>query len=136
MIMTERESLLDLISSLKAEAVTASIYGDHWRIHDFRLRRSYAAGDYCLTIADLEKAEAKANRRPKSIGARKARQKAKAARRKLRKLEQVIAESSLDYNPTEPQCLSAPVKIIMYETKPRIRIRHKKLECRMTYTAT
>ena len=96
------------IEQMKAEDEQAKIYGDDWLHRDYLSRRSHAAGEYCLIIASLAKAEKKADRRPGSIGARKARQKAKADRRKLKELERVIAESLKDYHPTEPRYISGP----------------------------
>ena len=60
MIMTEKETLLECISMIKAEAEIETVYGDRWRIEDYRLRRSLVAGQICLLFADLERLKAKA----------------------------------------------------------------------------
>ena len=107
-VMTEKESLLAFIAEIENEQEQAEVYGEDWKRRDYCGRRSHAAGELCLTVASLAKAEAKAGRRPGSIGARKARQKAKADRRKLKELERIMAEPLKDYHPTEPQYISGP----------------------------
>lgn len=105
--MGKREDLLAYIERLEAEDETAKTYGDDWKRRDWKTRQSMKAGELCLTVGTLTQAEAKARRRPGSIGARKARQKAKAYRRKLKRLEAVLAESYSDYKATTPQYITA-----------------------------
>jgi len=106
--MTERESLLAYIEEMETETDIAKVYGEDWKYRDYCGRRSHAAGKLCLTVANLARAEAKANRRPGSIGARKAKQKAKAAQRKIKELEKVLAESINEYHTKEPHYISGP----------------------------
>ena len=106
--MGKREELLDLIESMKAEEETAKTYGDDWKRRDWKARQSMKAGELCLAVGSLTQAEAKAKRRPKSKGAKKARGKAKAYRRKLKELEAVLAESYSDYKATTPQYITTP----------------------------
>lgn len=106
--MGKREDLLAYIERLKAEAETVKTYGDNWKLRDWKTRRSIKAGEVCLTVGTLAQAEAKAKRRPGSIGARKAKQKAKAYRRKLKRLEAVLAENYSDYKATTPQYITTP----------------------------
>lgn len=127
--MTEKECLLEFIERINAEKERLSaekeiekIYGAHWKTFDYRARQSLSAGKICLLVFHLEKLELKANRRPHSIGARKARQKAKATRRELRNLEQIISQDLTSYSPTEPQYLSADLHLIWLVRKSRIKI--------------
>lgn len=136
MIMTEKETLLECISMIKAEAEIDTVYGDRWRIEDYRLRRSLIAGQICLLFADLERLKAKANRRPKSKGARKAQRELLAGCRKLSELLQVITESYDRYYPASPQYLTEPLHTLSYTNKSRIEIHKKPLEIRMPYTIT
>lgn len=106
--MGKREELLAYIAQMEAEEETAKTYGEDWKRRDFMTRRSITAGELCLTVGSLTKAEAKAKHRPGSIGARKAKQKAKAYRRKLSSLEAVLAESYGDYKATTPQYITTP----------------------------
>lgn len=93
---------------MEAEDEAAKTYGDDWKRRDWKTRQSLKAGELCLTVGTLTQAEAKAKRRPGSIGARKARQKAKAYRRKLKRLEVVLAESYSEYKATTPQYITTP----------------------------
>lgn len=120
--MNEREQLLACIADIEVEAEAAKIYGDHWRIHDWMARRSHAAGIIGKAVKDLARAEAKAKHRPGSIGARKARQKAKAARRKIRQLERVIAEPFTDYRPGKPEYMAEGLSFIS-DHKPAASVR-------------
>ena len=106
--MGKREDLLAYIERMKAEDETAKTYGNDWKWRDWKTRQSLKAGELCLTVGTLTQAEAKARRRPGSIGARKAKQKAKAYRRKLKRLEAVLAESYSDYKATTPQYITTP----------------------------
>ena len=129
--MTEKESLLAYIEEIGTEAEIARVYGEDWLIRDYHSRRSHAAGELCLTVASLAKAEAKAGRRPGSIGARKARQKAKADRRKLKELERIMAEPLKDYHPTEPQYISGPRRNVNRDRPERThRIQYWPRHCR------
>ena len=125
---TVRVKLLSEIERFKAIDETEKIYGEHWQVHDWRLRRSHAAGKLCLLMVYLERLELKANRRPHSIGARKARQKAKAARRELRNLERLISEPFSLYAVTEPEYVSPYPRIVILNSKCRIKIYDKDLE--------
>lgn len=100
--MGKRENLLAYIEQIKAEEETAKIYGNDWKRRDWKTRQSMKAGELCLTVEELTQTEAKAKRRPGSIGARKAKKKAKAYRRKLKHLEAVLAEKFAGYNITTP----------------------------------
>ena len=110
--MNTKEELLVFIARIENEAEQAKTYGSDWVLREYIERRSHAAGKLCLTMGTLAKAEAKANRRPGSIGARKARQKAKAARRELKELTAVIAQSFKDYHPTAPEYITGPSEYI------------------------
>ena len=106
--MGKREDLLAYIERMEAEDETAKTYGDDWKLRDWRTRQSIAAGELCLAVGTLTRTEAKAKRRPKSIGARKAKRKAKDYRRKLKRLEAVLAENYGDYRATTPQYITHP----------------------------
>ena len=136
MIMTEKETLLECISMIKAEAEIEAVYGDRWKVEDYRARRSIVAGQICLLFADLERLKAKADRRPKSKGARKAQRQLNAGCRKLLELSQVLTESLDQYRPAWPQYLTEPLHTILYTTESRIEIHKKPLEIRMPYTIT
>lgn len=116
--MKTREELLAYIKQLKAEEEAAKTYGDDWKRRDFNARQSQAAGDLCLTVGSLNRAEAKAERSPKSIGGRKAKRKAKRYRRKLKKLEALISERFADYKATTPQYIATPGPSIKLERTP------------------
>ena len=119
--MMSREYLLAYIERIKAEEKTAKTYGDDWKRRDWKTRQSIKAGELCLTVGSLTQAEAKAARRPGSIGARKARHKAKAYRRKLKQLEAILAEKYSDYDVTAPQYITT--RGAGYDPKPnRIKI--------------
>ena len=106
--MGKREELLAYIESLEAEKETAKTYGEDWKRRDWKTRQSMKAGELCLAVGTLTQAEAKAKRRPGSIGARKAKQKAKTYRREVKRLEAVLAESYGDYKVTTPQYITTP----------------------------
>lgn len=106
--MGKREKLLAYISEIEAEEKTAKIYGDDWKRRDWKTRQSIKAGELCLAVGTLTQAETKAKRRPGSIGARKAKQKARETRRELKRLEAILAESFSDYKVTTPQYITAP----------------------------
>ena len=106
--MGKREDLLAYIERMKTEDETVKTFVDDWKQRDWKTRQSMKAGELCLAVGTLTQAEAKARRRPGSIGARKARQKAKAYRRKLKRLEAVLAESYSDYKATTPQYITTP----------------------------
>lgn len=104
--MEKREALLDYIEELNAGAETAKTYGDDWKLRDWKTRQSMKAGELCLAVGTLTQAEAKAKRRPGSKGARKAKKKAKEYRRKIKRLEEVLAERSTDYRATTPHYIT------------------------------
>lgn len=108
--MNSKEQLLALIAEIEAEPELEKKYGKDWKIRDFYARRSQAAGKLCTVMHTLIRAEVKAKHRPGSIGARKAKQAAKKARRELLKLEQIIEEKICDYHPSEPKYIAAPRK--------------------------
>ena len=124
--MTERENLLSFIADMEAEAETAKQYGENWRADDWKARWKHTAGELCQTMRTLTRAEAKAKQRPGSIGARKARQKAKATRRKLRDLERIIAEPLKDYKPAEPGYITGPSNYITVHRPTNREARHYK----------
>lgn len=136
MIMTEKETLLECISMIKAEAEIETVYGDRWKVEDYRARRSLVAGQICLLFADLERLKAKANRRPKSKGARKAQRELNAGCRKLLELSEIVTESLDRYHPDRPKYLSEPLHTISHTPVCRIEIHKKPLEIRMPYTIT
>lgn len=104
--MNSKEELLAYIEQIEAERETVKTYGDRWKIRDWMTRRSMTAGKLCLVMWAITQAEAKAKRRPGSIGARKAKQKAKAHRRQLRSLETLLTEKYSDYKVISPQYIN------------------------------
>lgn len=134
--MTEKETLLDFISDIKTCDEVSKQYGDRWKIEDYRLRRSLTAGQICLLFADLERLKAKANRRPKSKGARKAQRELLAGCRKLRELTRIINESLDKYKPSQPQYITEPLHTITYNPAERIKLYSKPLEIRMPHKVT
>lgn len=104
--MGKKEELLAFISDIEIEIEIAKEYGYDWRIRDYYERWTQVAGEYCTISTAIIKAETKAIRRPGSIGARKARQKVKKARRKQRELELILKQRSDDYKPTEPKYIT------------------------------
>ena len=95
--MKSKEEILAYIEQIKAKEEVTKVYGEGWELRDWKTRRSMTAGKLCLIMRALDQAETKAKRRPGSIGARKAKQKAKEYRRQIRSLETVLAESYSDY---------------------------------------
>ena len=119
--MNDRDDLLAYIAYIEeseSDKELIEVYGEDWKTSEYYSRRSIMAGEVGLTIASLARAEAKAIRRPGSIGARKARQKAKAYRRRLKELEEIILQSFSDFRTTKPQYISI--------AKPSIRTRRLK----------
>ena len=104
--MSDRDDLLSFISEIESDKKLAEVYGEDWKTSEYYSRRSFKAGELCLTIQSLARAEAKAEQRPGSIGARKARQKAKAYRRRLKELEEIIAEPFSSFHTTEPRYIT------------------------------
>ena len=135
-LLTEIERIRSEIDILHAEIESEKIYGEHWRVYDYRSRRSHASGDLCLLIIRIDRADAKAHRRPRSIGARKARQKAKAYRRQLRQLVPVIAEKVSDYHPVKPQYLSGDLHFVWSFPEYKVKILSMTLDRSMPYLAT
>ena len=57
--MEKREELLAYIEQMKAEDETAKTYGDSWKRRDWKTRQSMKAGELCIAVGSLTKAEAK-----------------------------------------------------------------------------
>lgn len=126
MTMNEKENLLSFIRIMMERTEAAKIYGEYWMFNDWKARRSHKAGELCQVMETIARMEAKAEHRPGSIGARKARQKAKAARRKLRDLERIIAEPMSEYRPARPGYITGSSKFITTDRPLRKKVRHHK----------
>lgn len=122
--MGKREEILAFIARMDKEDETAKQYGDNWKIRDFKTRRSIKAGELCLTVGTLHQAEAKAARHPGSKGAKKAKRKAKEYRRRIKRLEAIIAERYIDYDRTKPEYITTPGT--EYKPSPQRRKFHRK----------
>lgn len=109
-VMSKKDDLLTFIADMEAEKEMAKVYGEYWKIRDYIGRQSHIAGELCLIYEKIRKAEAKSNCRPGSIGARKARQKAKMARQKQKELEHIMKQTLNDYHPKEPSFIFAEKK--------------------------
>ena len=80
--MGGKADLNTFIAGNSIELEPSKIYGNDRKYRDLSARQSKTAGELCLTYSVIEKAENKAKHRPGSIGARKAKQKAKKLRKK------------------------------------------------------
>ena len=134
--MTGKEELLDLISRLRAQSELSKVYGNNWLDEEFRLRRSHTAGEICLLFARLERLKAKANRRPKSKGARKAQRELKAGCRKLEELSRIVTENISAFHPSSVQYLSEPLNTVSVRESHKINIIKRTLEIRMPHKVT
>lgn len=114
-----REEILKYIHDMDAELEAAETFGEFWRLQDWRTRRSIAAGEVCLSVESVAKAEDKARRHPRSIGARKARGKIKRIRKRIAALNKILSEKLKDYKPTKPQYITGDKQIIILERKKR-----------------
>lgn len=135
----EAKRLIEYIEYIIAEEPARKVYGHDWIWKEYRARRSHTGGEICLLYARLERLKAKAERRPGSIGARKALGELKAGLRRLKELEKITRESASEFSeryPTEPRYLSEPLNFIYHDRESRIKIFKKPLEIRLPHSMT
>lgn len=111
--LTTQKKLLTFIEQIEIDKENEKVYGQFWRLRDFKTRRNIIGGEYCITMDMLSKAEMKAKRNPGSIGARKAKGKAKELRRKLKRLKIILSEDFKKYYVLKPQYITARTDIII-----------------------
>lgn len=103
--MDEKERLLALLDNMGeiiADAEDVEETGKSWRILDYDMRKSIAAGKLCEAVFTIDRAEAITKSRPGTLAAIIARHQARKARRKQERLEQIITEPIEEYHPAEP----------------------------------
>lgn len=122
----EPAAIIEYMNRANAMLADFNKYGEHWQRYEYSARRSLLAGKLCDAQSAAAQAEAKASRRPGSIGARKARRKAKQLKRKIRELQSDIKIAFKEYNPEKPQYMTADLLDNTYKPIP---IRPEKVVC-------